>query len=244
MAAPAIKLLMAASGAGAGGDPFENLVSSLNPTHWHKANDASGALANYGSGSGTASATGTPDYSQTIGSFTGVNLDGSTEYFQSSGTLGAGNFSMFMIWQPDTMPGSGNLFTLMHTGPNTGNMFERGLLLLANNAGTMYAMVALTGGTRQDVTSASGLYTSGNMYTVGVNYNGSTIKMYLDGSEVASASYSGGADHTGGMRIGYENGGDSLATVRHFDGKFAHVIWWNTPISATDQADLAAAAGV
>lgn len=228
---------------------FDDVMAGFAPTYWWKANEASGNLANYGSG-GTADMvpTGSPDYQQTLGSYQAINLDGSTELFEANVSLSNDTaFSMFCMFRSDVLPPGGTSDVIVHSGFGASPAFERGLLLLLVTDGSVYAMCAkgaTTGSNREDIQSAASLVTASTNHTIGFVYTGSSVRLFLDGSLVANQSYSGGVSHED-IRWGDERGSDDPAGVDLFDGKMCHLAWWNgTALADADFATLDTASGL
>jgi len=69
-------------------------------------------------------------------------------------------------------------------------------------------------------------------------YDGSDVRIYLDGVEEDSTSKSGNIPNTTApFRIGAGSGG--AGTEQPFDGEIAHCAVWDTPLSAGEVASLA-----
>lgn len=87
--------------------------------------------------------------------------------------------------------------------------------------------------------SATGQLTSGNTYHLAAVYNGSTIKVYKNGAEIASAAATGTLGATRPITIGATSSG-TFPT----DGKIGGVALYNTALTAARLLAHAQAAGV
>lgn len=233
--------------AGAAPISFLDYLDSLSPTHWWYLDDSGEPMADYGAqNSPRGTGAGTPGFQTTIGSYTGVDLDGSTEYldnFSTGATLtDNGNFSMFGIIQPDTFPSSGVEVVLSTCEPGQ-SPFARGVLFGVINGGGLYCNIANNVGTSNAATSSGGVVST-SVHTVGLTYDGSEVRVFADGSEVASVAHNAGVDHNTQLTLGYHIGNTS-GSASYYDGTLAHVAWFNnTTISDAEHAELHTKSGV
>lgn len=224
---------------------FDTFTSSLNPQHWWKGDEASSSLADSGIGTAlTLNPSGSPTYQQSVGSFLGPDCNG-TSYFGSSTNPGTddADFTFVSLVKLDGMPGTGNNFPLVHTGQAAASKFNEGLLVLLLNDGSVYARVATGSGSGATATTGVGLIGTSGAHMIAVVYDGSTLRIFVDGGQEASVSWSSGVDHHA-IRWGYHLGNESAETLR-LNGRLAHGLWWDgTVVSDSDLATLAAKAGV
>ena len=106
-----------------------------------------------------------------------------------------------------------------------------GIALAVNADGTLWYAVRGSGG--NSVTSSSGSLNAWNH--VAVTYNGSTAKIYLNGSEVGSGTFSDTISTTTNARIG----AISYTTSGYFDGLIDEVALWDTALSASTISKIA-----
>lgn len=219
---------------------FDDIADALAPTFWWKLNDASGDPVNYGFGSiGSDSVQGNPTYSHSIGNRVGMDFDGTGDHVEvdiDGPSVVASPLSFFAICRADVLTAS-NFMVLFHTGASGTSMFNSGLLVAINGGtGRLDLSLAVSSGTASgNNEQASGGVTTGQEFTVGAIYNGSTLKGYVDGVEVISDTYS-----SGGVR--------AIARIAAQRGISANTLAWNGVISdlmfwdgtAIDPSDLVA----
>jgi hypothetical protein len=85
------------------------------------------------------------------------------------------------------------------------------------------------------VTSSSGGYNNGVLHYAVVTYDGSRLRLYVDGVEVASKSVSSIPDKTGSQAL--RIGANSWAADRYFTGEIDEVRVWSRAVSNTEVSD-------
>ncbi len=109
--------------------------------------------------------------------------------------------------------------------------------LISVNSSDNVQFAVFTGGT--DLTIGTTSLVADVWHHVAGVYDGSTIRVYLDGVEENSAAASGNmSSTTAPVRIGAGSGG--AGTEQPFDGEIGHCAIWDAPLSAGEIASLAA----
>lgn len=219
---------------------YNDYLDTLAPTHYWKMDDTGEPIADYGSATASPRGirAGTPTFETAIGSFTGIDLDGSTEWLDRYSTAETitddAPFSVFGIIQPDTFPASG-VEVIMSTSQSGLSPFSRGVLFGVTNGGGLYCNIASGTGTANSATSAGGVVSTA-VHTVGLTYDGSELRVFADGVEVASVAHSAGVRQDIVM-FGYHQG-NTTASAGYFDGTIAEFSWFNNT-TLTDAEHLA-----
>jgi hypothetical protein len=81
--------------------------------------------------------------------------------------------------------------------------------------------------------TSTGVVTTGSFHHIAVVSNGSTIKIYVNGVEEASTSFTANAAHTNPLRIG-----DSIASNTPLDGVVDEIAIWSSDLSIDEVIDL------
>ena len=116
---------------------------------------------------------------------------------------------------------------------DVGSQFQ---YLLSINASENVIFAVFTGGT--DLVTGTTVLTAGQWNHFAGVYDGSNIRVYLNGVEEGSTSASGNMPNTTApVRIGAGSGG--AGTEQPFDGEIGHCAIWDAPLSAGEIASLA-----
>lgn len=226
---------------------FVDYLDGLTPTHWWKFEEAAAPFADFGAGTNSPRGIGggTPVLQVDVAGYPAVDLDGVNEWLDRDSAAetitDSVPFSVFAIVKPDAFPASGARVILSTSIPGQ-SAFNRGLVLGVANGGVVYSNLALASGTAITVASAGGAITTG-AHAIGYTWDGTTVRIFVDGVQVASGAYSGGVDH-GALAIGHHLG-NTTTSLTYFDGKIAHLAWWNnTTISAGQHGQLHTLSGI
>ena len=150
------------------------------------------------------------------------NFDSSNDYLQLPIPFSYTNHTISAWYYANS--GDKYLFDARDSGSD-------GIALAVNANGTLWYAVRGSGG--NSVTSSSGSLNAWNH--VAVTYNGSTAKIYLNGSEVGSGTFSDTISTTTNARIG----AISYTTSGYFDGLIDEVALWDTALSASTISKIA-----
>lgn len=106
--------------------------------------------------------------------------------------------------------------------------------------GSVFLQILQSNGTYITAQTAPGYITLGTMYHFVLSANGTTIKLYVNGTEALSASYNNTIDATRFERfiIGGERGAGAGAVVRGFIGSIDRLYYINTGLTAPQVASL------
>ncbi len=121
--------------------------------------------------------------------------------------------------------------SIVSTDRWTGGNGEEGYVLRCGDGGKLSFNIASTTSSWKEVISPAVLGTNKWHHVVGT-YNGSVLKVYVDGEEVGSSNFSGTIKvSTGPLRIGRMA---ESAQTREFDGSIEEVRIWNQALSLSD----------
>ncbi|UZT96572.1 glycosyl hydrolase family 18 protein [Chryseobacterium fluminis] len=158
-----------------------------------------------------------------------LSLDGSTE----SGTAGNLNLSgsalSFEGWIKPSSFKSASPYISSLMGTEVGDS-NSALLRLgdANIANNKLQFVLSINNVQQKLTAATAL-TANTWYHVAATYDGSTMKIYINGVLDASKSQTGPVNSSGAFNVGY-----SYSTSRNFNGKIDEVRIWKKALTQTE----------
>jgi len=109
---------------------------------------------------------------------------------------------------------------------------------MENNGALSFIKIGGTGGVVTSTTPANG-YNDGNKHVFGATYDGSNIRLYVDGTKVRTTAAAGnlGTAHAD-LSIGHRL---ALSSTNQFGGVLDEHILWNSVLSDTDMANIAAA---
>ena len=167
----------------------------------------------------------------------GADFDGSDDYFSRAGDHSyAGGAYSYSAWiRVDAAPGNNARQRILMSGDST-SMNEISLDYF-NDAGTLKAeFYRGKPGVGADFYLVNQTFTVGTFFHFVGTYDGTTLRMYVNGSEIGTglaASGSGNAATTEGFRIGADTGNGSL-----FNGVVDLVGVWTKALSATEITDL------
>ncbi|MAG35305.1 MAG: hypothetical protein CL878_03525 [Dehalococcoidia bacterium] len=215
------------------GNAYDAQLASLGPLGWWKLKEASGNIQNTGSLSGIdGTPNGTPDYEQTGPSSTipyGINFSGSGEDFRIpdvSGLRLTGNHTLLAWIKPDTVA-AGNGTILDKEGNSSGYWLIR-------NGSALYTGFG-NGSSFQKHFSGSVL-SAGQWAFVASTWDGTTSRLYVNGSEVSALAMSGNpVGNTNNLALG-SNGLSSPGA--YFDGTIAQAAVFDTVLTAQQLANL------
>jgi hypothetical protein len=169
----------------------------------------------------------------------GVSLaHASNQYLDTTDTLGVdgGNFSWAGWVKVGTAPSSGVVNAIFVQGNNTSKVGF--WLSYFNNSGTLQ-LFADRG--KFGVGDQTGTYnttlTAGTWYHLVYTYDGSTILVYLNNSQVISFAASGSGSATGFAGFGIGRDSDT-PTGRTWDGMIDEAAAWSKALSTTEISDL------
>ncbi len=140
---------------------------------------------------------------------TSIAFDGSNDYLSipdsDDWNFGSGDMTYEFRMRPTSVSG-------IHVIMGQYQSSSENMALYMNNGGLVWE--DKTGGShsgRQVATDSTSIMSTGNWYHVAVVKNGSNAKIYIDGIEEGSASFSAGTDFSGTFQIGAQNDGDAYA---------------------------------
>jgi len=176
----------------------------------------------------------------------GADFNGTTSHIEMSGSgtldITGNNISISCWFNLDTIPASGNIMTFVGhyvSDPSLTPSYGGYDLRIHNNSGTPeFDFVIHTGSTAPMVTY---IYTpsTGTWYHLVTTNDGTTLRLYLNGTEVASAT--GGSIGSASSRpfnIGCLNRASTIGNERFVDGKIDEVGIWNRTLSASEVSEL------
>ncbi|WP_117614965.1 endo-beta-N-acetylglucosaminidase H [Chryseobacterium kwangjuense] len=173
----------------------------------------------FNSGSGTTNPSGS----------TALSLDGSTESGSAGNINLSGSALSFEGWIKPSSFKSGSPFISSLFGTEVSDT-NTALLRLgdANIANNKLQFVLSINNVQQKLTAATAL-NANTWYHVAATYDGSTMKIYINGVLDASKSQTGSVNSNGAFYVGY-----SYATSRNFNGKVDEVRVWKKALSQTE----------
>lgn len=156
------------------------------------------------------------------GSFNGTDSDVDTNITQSGGTIS-------LVTSFNTSD-SGSTQSLIG-GDEVANSGPRSFQFRLDSSGKV-RFIAFIGGNDYQLVSSS-TYNDGNFHTATATYDGSTIRLYVDNSEVASQSQSGTLDTGANILIGNRTG-----VSDYFNGKIDEVRIYNRVLTQYEISQL------
>lgn len=176
---------------GGGGTGYSAVVLADSPTLYLRQGEGSGATMVDSSGHGRNGAYSGGVTQGVTGLVTG-DADTANDYFGGQGVVpyasaldGGGSIAIDAIINPDSV--AGGSFNFIVNAADNGTAGPWWFIL---NAGHLEFAVATGGGGLLQVTGATAI-SPGTKYHVGAIYDGTTVKVYVNGVEDASASKSG-----------------------------------------------------
>jgi len=229
--------------AAAGGGSYDSTVIGDSPTSYWKLNESSGPTLADATGSGNTGTAemgsnnglyeGTLTYSQSgaIATDHAVLLDGSSAYVTT--LVGFNNPTIYSIeiWFKTTTTSGGKLAGFGSSETGGSSNYDRHLYM-TNSGQLIFGQDA--SGSLVTVTS-SGSYNDGAWHHAVGTYNGSSIVLYVDGSQVASTSSGAPQNYSGYWRLGYDNlsGWPSAPSSYYFAGTIDEAAVYNYALSGT-----------
>ena len=170
-------------------------------------------------------------------------FNGSNARFQGSAWSPAGDYSISMWINADTLPTTTVPLTSLFCNYDVpSSAQDRGIdVILLNDGGTQKIQFFHGPYGGQVTASYTKTLTTGNWYHLVAVYNGSTVKLYLDGSEVASENASVDQPSlTKLINIGNFGYYTPLSSDlgRWFDGKIDEIAIWSKALSSTEVSTL------
>ncbi len=202
-----------------------NLAVSLGATAAYQFDEASGSLVDQ-VGSNDATASGTPAYRQNgvAGSSFAVGFDGSTDYFTSGSNIlnGATSYTIEAVVATD------DTALLQVIGGERDSSTSGGALLHAATAEWRFR--------HNSSNIAGGASVAGEYAHIAGVWDGATVRLYVNGEEVASASDSSGVSTVEEFRVGAR---EYSGLSQFLDGSVAHLaVYKNTVLSQSDIRSL------
>ncbi len=147
-------------------------------------------------------------------------LDGTDDYVYAivPNAMGTGDFTFECDIKPASLATDGEIFCISSASFSTSNF---NLVFEVKTTGALRASIQNgSGGTNADVTTAAGLITAGTKYNVCCEADGSTLRVYIDGVQRASAAITGTRvqDETH-CRFGFLSNEYSGTVTRYFNGQ-------------------------
>lgn len=205
------------SGTGVGG---QNLVG------WWKMDDGSGPLEDE-EGRNDGVENGNPTYGVSGTDGTAVDLDGSGDWFDlKSADYDLGDFSL-TIWVYPRDTG---------TAINQITEFSNELRMEINvtNSGDMEFRLVFEDGNVETILTGGGYLPEGTWTHLIFSYDGSTMRLFKNGSVTHSISYSGSADVRGGFALGR----DYEQFTQYWDGRFDDMRLYKTGLNEEEGESL------
>jgi hypothetical protein len=173
------------------------------------------------------------------GSNSSVRFDGTNDYIDL-GTLDVtGSGLTLACWlNADAFPGSSNDPRLISKASSTAGNDHVFMLSTINSGGVKLRGRIRIGGTTTTLIANSGNLATGTWHHAALTYDGATLRLYLDGTEVGSTALSGAVDTdaTIPVAVGAQPPG---AGPRFFDGLIDDVHILQRPMSAGEITTLA-----
>lgn len=220
---------------------FASVMSGKSPTVWLRLGEASGTSASDASGNGHA---GTYVGSPTLGatgllagdSDTAVSLNGSSQYVTIPASAAFDSSSAISGFARVKITTTSNRYIISRRDSNSGGIFNFQI------GAKLYVELFATGG--YTLAQSSLAPSTGVTYSVGFTISSGTVKLYINGAlDGTPAAYSGNiaTSSTVSLPVGAWKLGGSFG--QYFAGTIDEVAYWaGTALSATDHADLHAAA--
>lgn len=149
-----------------------------------------------------------------------ILLDGSGDYLIATraNALGTGNFTVECWIRIGSLANDGEIFCISHSDLNL-SKFD--LVFEYKTTGALRGSIQNGAGTANvDITSATGLLTTGTYYHVAFTANGTTATLWINGSSVATGTITGTrAQPNTQCRVGYLSNALSNTVTRYFNGR-------------------------
>ncbi len=165
---------------------------------------------------------------------------GSSQYLSTSGLTGltsGGNITLEAWFKPESTPSTNSTHAIVSSNGGGTSPYNEYKIVYENDNGTVKirygrAQSCITNNFVDHTTTLS----NGTWYHVALTYDGTTLRGYLDGSEVASGSISGNGSYCGpdSTWIGALDSGGGTA---FFDGLIDEVRIWSTVRTQTEISD-------
>ena len=163
-----------------------------------------------------------------------LNLNGSSQYLNcgnDSSLQITGSMSAFIWVQATNDPTSNE--TVFSKYDTNGNQ-RAWQIEVRGGAGNAIRVTLSEDGSTQNVVDATTTLTDGVWYRIGFTYDGTDIKIYVNGTEENSLAYSNGIlNSTANVIIGALNEG----AANKFDGSLANAFIWNRAITAAEATE-------
>lgn len=162
-------------------------------------------------------------------SFNGANQS----VFRSSETaLNPTSFTTECWFKISGSPGSNGYHAVMAKDNYSSGGGSRGWSILVDTAGSLYMYGRRANGTFFDITTAAGTIVTGTVYHVAATYDGTTARLYLNGTEVANHA-PGGTSNLYASTHALQIGKDSQGSGRSTNGTIDEFAFYGTALSGT-----------
>jgi concanavalin A-like lectin/glucanase superfamily protein len=208
---------------------YASVIAADNPVSWWRLDEPSGTTAadqkginpgTYHAGTTLSAASLLPMDSDAATAFDGVkgyvSMPHTTSMDLTSG------FSLEVWIKPNAIPASG-IFNSVMTKPESYSLQFNGPQL---------EFTIIQSGTRYRLKAPSGAIVAGNTYHVVATYDGTTRRLYVNGTQVSSSALTGGASvTTSGLYLGSWNGSQEF-----FNGTIDEPALYSTALTTTQVA--------
>ena len=210
-------------------------VLADSPYGYWRQGEASGTTMADASGNGRTGAYGHPDgfTAPTLGATSLLVGDsdtaatytaGSHTAYYTTGNLTGSAASIELIYKRSGGAGSGSRYALLGRGEQ--------VQIYLTSGGVPRARVAAGGTTYETSTSGVSAINDGNAHHVVLSWNGTTLKLYVDGAEVASTAAAGSFDTADGKtRFHIATAQDASGYAGYTNGTFDEVAFYTTALS-------------
>ncbi len=182
------------------------------------------------SNSYTASLINNPGYTSSDGGT--LTFNGATQYVDTNQSLSSNEFSIG-AWFKSSV---GGIKMILSKETTTGWPWNYRIWL---NGGTIIGDIALAGGSNVSITSPLSSYNNGNWYNVMFTRNDSTLRLYVNGTEVINTpdTLTGTITNSQEVWIGrsaFTNGGLSPTGNYPYNGSISEIMIYNRVLSASE----------
>ncbi len=162
-------------------------------------------------------------------------IDDSIGIPDAAGLDGMAAFSAEAWFKQNTLSNGGNIISKANSDGNVAPCYGNVYQISANGAGTAKLNAYLCSSVPSLMGMSTGSYSANIWNHIALTYNGATARLYLNGNEIGSTSFTGNIkDDTTKVLIGSYNNAV-------FNGTIDEVAIWNTSLSADKVAEHAGA---
>jgi len=171
---------------------------------------------------------------------TAINLNGYAAYVGTTKQINNPATYSIEIWFKTTTTSGGKLIGFGTSSTGTSNSFDRHIYM-TNSGQLIFGQYT---GSVVTVTSTASYNDGFWHYAVGT-YNGSTMVLYVDGSQMGSVAAGSPQNYNGYWRIGYDNLSNwpSVPSSYYFQGSIGETAVYSSALSATQVSNHFVAAG-